>query len=480
MRVLFAAAEMTPIAKVGGLADVVGALPIALQRAGVDVRIILPRYEQIDLGKLQANEQGPLNVTVGEGPVVIRVWEGTFPGAQVPLILLEHGGYLSRGPIYFEEGTPEALWAEMRRFLVFQLAVSAYVQRRRWTPDILHCHDWQASLLPLLTRGRVKTLLTIHNLAMPGLWNAQEVRQFLCLKDDELPELTGDGQGKLSLLGLGISTADKLNTVSPTYAQEILTPELGLGLEGLLKKRRNDLSGILNGIDGERFNPAQDPAVAPYDADHLDGKQENRVRLLKRFKLLGNGPVFGFVGRLTDQKGSELIVGARQFFAHHDANLVVLGKGNSTYEDEVRALADALPNATAVIGFDATLAQQIYAGSDFFLMPSRFEPCGLGQLIALRYGAVPIVRATGGLKDTVTDIGEAQGTGIVFRDFTPSAFQQALDRAVTLYADRERFRSTVERGMRQVFSWDRSAATYRALYDKLMSAGKGLSPKRRR
>lgn len=474
-RVLFAAAEVTPIAKVGGLADVVGALPIALRRLGFDVRIVLPRYEQIDPARLGCVERGDVTVTVSEGRFPVKVWEGALPQTDVPVFFLENDAFLSRGPIYFEQSAAEGSFVEFRRFLFYDLAVAAFLQTSPWQPDILHCHDWQTGLLPALTAGRYPSVFTIHNLAMQGKWAAKDILTFLVLDDASRPAWSfRDRNGDLNLLGTAIISADRVNTVSPSYAEEILTPALGGGLEELLTQHRQKLSGILNGIDTDRFDPAHDPAIVSYDAQHLERKRENRLRLLKRFQLTGEGPVFGFVGRLTEQKGSELIVASREFFTRNGASLVMLGKGLKAFEAEAEQLAKQLAGrAGVVIGFDATLAQQIYAGSDFFLMPSYFEPCGLGQLIALRYGTIPVVRATGGLRDTVKDIQGDGGTGITFDDYAPAGLAAGLHRALTLYRDTVAFRAVQQRAMAQDFSWNQSAQRYANLYRELLPAAVG-------
>ncbi len=477
LRVLFAAAEVTPIAKVGGLADVVGALPIALRRLGLDVRIVLPRYEQIDPARLGCVDRGDVTVTVSEGQFKVKVWAGVLPQTDVPVFFLDNGSFLSQGPIYFEQSAADGSFVEFRRFLFFDLAVAAFLQTFPWQPHILHCHDWQTGLLPALTAGQYPSVFTIHNLAMQGGWAAKDILTFALLDDAPHPALSfRDRNGDLNLLGTAIISADRVNTVSPSYAEEILTPALGVGLEGLLAQHRQKLSGILNGIDTDRFDPVHDPAIVPYDARHLERKRENRVRLLQRFKLTGAGPIFGFVGRLTEQKGSELIVANREFFARNGANLVLLGKGLKAFEAEAEQLTKQLVGqAGVVIGFDATLAQQIYAGSDFFLMPSYFEPCGLGQLIALRYGTVPVVRATGGLRDTVQDIQGDDGTGITFAEYTPAGLAAGLYRALALYQDTNAFRAAQQRAMAQDFSWNQSAQQYANLYHELLpsAAGRG-------
>lgn len=474
-KILFVAAELTPLAKTGGLADVVGALPIALRNLGFDVRVIIPRYSMIDAPKLGFRRTGGLTVTVSEGVVPVGCWVGSLPGTEVPVYLLENNEFLSRGSIYFEQTAEEKTFIEFRRFLFFDQAVVEFLKRSDWQPDILHGHDWEAALLPLMTDRRYRSVLTVHNLAIQGVWRSDEISRFLLRTPADFPAPTSlPDSDDLNLLGLGIETSDAVTTVSPNYAQEILTPAFGRALEGLLAAHRDKLRGILNGIDTDRFDPATDPAIHHYDRQHLGEKSANRRLLYREFSLTGRGPVFGFIGRLTDQKGIDLVVEAADWFAEHDASLVVLGKGLTPYERQAVSLKSRLPDrAAVVIGFDAALAQRIYAGSDFFLMPSRFEPCGLGQMIALRYGTPPIVRAVGGLKDTVRDLKERGGTGVVFNHFTQEALTAALDRALALFAQPAQYRRVQDQGMRQDFSWAASARQYTELYQDVL---RGRSP----
>lgn len=470
IKILFAAAELTPLAKSGGLADVVGALPIALRQRDFDVRCIIPKYEVINAAGLGFRRGRTLSVTVGGGTYAVPVWEGVVPKTEVPAYLLENPDFLSRGGIYFEQSADERTFAEFRRFLFFQVAVAAFLQSADWQPDLLHGHDWETALLPLLTHRRTPFILTLHNVAMQGIWNAGEIRRFLRLDLQPPPELvTASPHDNLNLLGIGIRAADRVTTVSPNYAREILAPEFGLGLESMLREAGDRLVGILNGIDTERFDPAHDPDIVAYSAERLEKKQENTRRLRADFGLTGAGPIFGHIGRLTEQKGIDLIASARDWFARTRANLVILGKGLTEFETIARALPKQLPGLCAtVIGFDPVLAQRIYAGSDFFLMPSRFEPCGLGQLISLRYGTPPIVRSTGGLKDTVRDVRQASGTGFVFESYETAALIEVLDRARQLLMQPSDYRAVQRRGMAEDFSWGASADAYARVYREVL------------
>lgn len=466
-KVLFAAAELTPLAKSGGLADVVGALPIALRGLGYDTRIIIPRYSMIDAAGVGFRRTGEISVTVSEGAFPVGVWEGELPHSDVPVILLESEPFLSRGGIYFEQSLAEKDFSEHRRFLFFTRAIEVWLNQSTWQPDILHSHDWETGLLPILTEHKYKSILTLHNLAIQGLWNRAEVEGLLQLTPGSLPAVPGTKPDDVNILGIGILNHDFVTTVSPTYAQEIHTPEYGSGLETLIQQEVSKISGILNGIDVQRFNPETDAAIVQYNSDTLDLKQKNRQPLLDKFKLTGTGPLYGFVGRLTDQKGIDIVAETVETLRAQDANLIILGKGIKECEAMATTLAEQLPGrAGVVIGFDAQLAQQLYAGVDIMLVPSKFEPCGLVQMISLRYGTPALVRATGGLKDTVQD----GVTGIVFKDYSATALAEALDRAAALWKDPAAYRRVQQAGMAQDFSWTHSAKAYADLYDRVLSA----------
>ncbi|MFA6908530.1 MAG: glycogen synthase [Patescibacteria group bacterium] len=481
-RILFAASEITPLAKVGGLADVVGALPKSLTQKGMDVRVILPRYDTIDLQTLSHRiiaEKIPVPFSGKDEQVTLI--EAQVPGTKIPLLLIEHEHYLSRGGVY----PPPTLVSETARFSFFSRAILAIFDELAWWPNIIHCHDWHVSMIPILLRGlgkqdsryaKIKTLLTIHNLALQGGQEVAELCTQLSLSANDLaPSRTSDSTGlHTSHLAQGISTADKLSTVSPTYAQEILTAQYGAGLEALISSRKDSLVGILNGIDTQRFNPETDPAIASlYSASALDGKKKNKITLQSLCRLPATrDPVIGIVSRLTDQKGVDLLAHiAKDIFAL-PAQVVVLGAGDPAIERMLKDLEHEYPQQMHVrIGYDAAFAQQVYAGADMFAMPSKFEPCGLGQMIAMRYGAVPIVRATGGLADTVIDATNHtdSGNGFSFKPFTPEALHDAVLRAYRAYQTPKEWHAILQRAMKADFSWDTSSDAYIALYSSLRS-----------
>jgi starch synthase len=479
MTIAFATSELTPIAKVGGLGDVAGALPKALAHLGVNVCVIMPRYDTIDAQKYPVKDTGRSITVRAQGKdYTVSIHQTVIPGSEVPVYLLENRDFLTGGGVYFEKSAIVNSFQEIERFLFFSMAVIPALEALGIEPDVLHCQDWHTGILPTLAKiagGHTKTLFTIHNLANQGKWGAADICNFLGLTVADHPNLAQrDQHNDINLIQQGILSADLVNTVSPSYAQEILTPEFGYGLEGNLANRGNELSGILNGIDVDRFNPATDKDIPQTysSATAAAGKAAAKVLLQKKSGLAVDPaiPVFGFVGRLTNQKGTELLPGLIDQFLATGAQLILLGTGDAQLEAQARDLAAKAPKQImTTIGFDAELAQLIYAGSDFFLMPSQFEPCGLGQMIAMRYGTPPIVRATGGLRDTVQEFDAAtgQGTGFIFKDFTSEAFWVEIARALEVFKQPSAYATLRTNDMAQDFSWDTSAKHYVALYERL-------------
>ncbi|HEY0931820.1 MAG TPA: glycogen synthase GlgA [Gemmatimonas sp.] len=471
MNVLFVAAEATPYVKTGGLADVAGALPAALRSLGHDVRVTLPRYREVRERGVAV--EGPLAATflpLGERAEELRVWRAKDD--DVPTYLLDVPSAFERGVIYGEAD-------DHRRFILFARAVLATMQHLRevegWQPDVVHCHDWHAALVInylktyyAYTFGHIATVFTIHNLAYQGQVHP-DVLGVAGLSEAGLVE-NGLGAGiahSFNFMARGILYADVVSTVSPTYAREIMTPDYGERLDGLLRRRQDRVAGILNGIDAERYNPATDAQIAAtYDVGHMDGKAVCKAALQERTGLPveASRPLLGVVSRLVEQKGFDLLhVIMPWLLQETDAQLVLLGSGQPYLQDAFERLAHQHPQRVAVTtGFDTAFAQQIYAGSDAFLMPSRFEPCGLGQLIALRYGSVPIVRATGGLADTVREGWD--GNGFRFHPYEAGHFIDAIRRALVSYRDVEGWKLLRERGMKEDHSWTTSAKHYAGLY----------------
>ena len=469
MKVLFVAAEVAPFAKVGGLADVAGALPKALCALGHDVRVIMPRYASIDAARyaIQPELGGTLFAVPGSSePAQLHRAEA----GEVQVFFVGNERYFGRENVYGYED-------DVERFLYFCRAALAGVDAVGWAPDVVHVNDWHTAAIPHWMRsgyelpgavGSAASVITIHNLAYQGAFDPT-----LYPREWINPEVLSDaGDGSRNLLAEGISSADLVTTVSERYAEEITQPEYGEGLDDLLRRRSNELRGIINGIDYEAFDPSRDPALArQYSADDAVGKEACKAALQQEagFDVSARTPLIGIVGRLADQKGFDLVAEiAEPFLREVDAQIVMLGTGEERYHDLFRELAAQNRRQLAVyLKFDAALAQRIYAGSDMFLMPSRFEPCGLGQLISLRYGTVPVVRFTGGLADTVADYQPAtrRGTGFVFREYQPIALSLALGRALETFRQPDRWQEIQLQGMRHDVSWQRSAGKYVEVYE---------------
>jgi starch synthase len=476
-KILFVTSEALPLMKTGGLGDVCGSLPQALQALGADVRLLLPGYRDAvaQAGRLKAVAQ--LSLPPLAQPVVLL--EGKLPGTRVKVWLIDFP------PAYDRPGNPylNALghpWHDNAARFALLARVAAAIARGQadldWLPEVVHAHDWQTGLVPALLAEdpvRPATVFTIHNLAYQGIF-PYETFQSLHLPSALWSLHALEFHGQLSFIKGGIVFADRITTVSPTYAREIQTPEHGYGLDGLLRHRITHLSGILNGIDTRAWNPARDSFLTnPYSAQRLAHKQENKTALQQEFKLRVDPKVtlIGMVSRMVDQKGVDLLLDALPALMDLPLQLVVLGTGEAEYERALRTQAALYPDRLAVlVGYDEAIAHRIQAGADLFLMPSRFEPCGLSQLYSLRYGTVPIVRRVGGLADTVVDASPANiaagtATGIVFDAATAEALLGAIQRALTLSQDRRRWKKIQLTGMRQDFSWRHSAAEYLLLYE---------------
>jgi len=470
MKILFVASECTPIAKVGGLGDVIGALPKALTELGLDVRIAIPKYRIIDENKYHF-ELIASKIKVKEE--FINIYQGFLPESQVIVYLLDNNKYFGQDGVYLGKSAFVDSFKEIKRFLFFSQSIPETFKFLDWQPQIIHCHDWHTALIPLILKTKykiqnTKTLLTIHNLANQGKWAHNEALDFLNLKGDEAKSLKIiDNKGNLNLFQQGILNADILNTVSQNYAKEIQTKEYGEGLEGDLVNRQGELFGIINGIDYERFNPQTDPDIKiNYSLNSLEKRTENKIDLQKAsgFTENSNIPLLGIVSRLSSQKGIDLILEIIPELVKLSCQLVVLGVGENEYEKKLEEFSKKYPkNISSHIRFDPVLAQKIYAGSDIFLMPSQFEPCGLGQMIAMRYGAIPIVRKTGGLAETIQD----KKTGFVFKSYNKKAFLKSFKTALSFYQNKNKWQELIQEAMSQDFSWKKSAKRYLKLYKKL-------------
>jgi starch synthase len=474
------ASEATPFSKTGGLADVMGALPAALARLGWHPTVVVPKYRGVSAGTLV--ERFPL--TVGGFTREAGIFEAPLAdGARA--ILIECPDLYDRDAIYGPNNTdyPD----NPRRFAFLVRAAFEFVARRDPPPSIIHAHDWQAGLAPVYLKtlyashpvlGGVPAVFTIHNLAYQGLfepdWLPRLDLGWELLTPDRL-----EFWGRISFLKGGIVDASLITTVSPRYAAEIQTPELGFGFDGILRSRRSDLVGILNGIDTRVWDPAHDPFIPePYDITNLSGKVAAKKEALRRFGLPEDAlkkPLVGVVSRMIDQKGFDLLAALEDRLPRLNASFIVLGTGEPRYQDLWIRLARTYPRQIAAhVGFDEALAHIVEAGSDIFLMPSRFEPCGLNQMYSLRYGTVPVVRSVGGLADTVQDASPltASSTGFVFRPYEPSALLSALNRALQLFENKADWHTLMANGMRMDYSWDRSAAKYVNIYERVLARGR--------
>lgn len=479
MKIVIATAEAVPYVKTGGLADVAGALFKEYRRMKKDAYIILPLYKKIKESQPSLTDTG-VKIKV---PVGSRVIEGRI-FSQSSAYFIECEEFFAREELY---GTPEGDYADnASRFVFFSRGILETCKTMNFQPDVIHCNDWQTGLVPLYLRTiygadkffrNTASILTIHNLGYQGLFPSSEM------------PLTGLGwelfnpegiefYGKVNFLKAGISSADILNTVSNTYSKEILSKEFGCGLDGVLRNRVRDLYGVINGIDYEEWDPSRDDFIpAKYSHDDISGKAFCKKELMKSlFRPLdnldaGRIPLIGMVGRLSAQKGLDLVLQSVNELLSIGVKLVILGKGDEIFHRSLSEIAKKYKGRVSVIiGFVEALAHRIYAGSDFFLMPSRYEPCGLGQLIALRYGCIPIARKTGGLVDTVQDYEPltSKGTGFLFSDYTPSAMQEAVKRALCVYTDKDKFQGMLVNGMQMDFSWKKSAKRYIKLYNEII------------
>ena len=481
LHVVHVASEASPYAKTGGLGDVLAALPPALARAGVDVTVVLPGYRAAHAVATSTRRLGTVSARVSS-----RVDDAAIAavdGAAVPTLLVDAPRYFDRPALYGEDGRDYPDNAE--RFVFFCRAALEWLRRMTPPPDVVHVHDWQAALVPVLLAvdravlypelRAARTITTVHNLAYQGrFWEADW--HLLNLDRGLFTPDALEFYGYINFLKGGLVLADAVTTVSPRYADEIRTPAFGEGLDGVLRARTADLVGILNGVDYATWSPATDPAIAArYDRDDLTGKARCKAALQTELGLdvRSDVPVLAVISRLAQQKGIDLVADvAPELLDTTDAQLAILGSGEARLEAALLALHDRVPERVAVrLGFDDPLAHRIEAGADLLLMPSRYEPCGLSQLYSLRYGTVPVVHATGGLADTVIDYDPSAdtGTGFAFHALAPAPFLDAIRRALALRRDTPRWQALVRRGMAADFSWDASATRYRALYEDVLA-----------
>lgn len=477
LKICLVSAEVAPLAKTGGLADVSAALAGYLHRAGHDVRMLMPFYNTIDTGSLDivpVEFLQDIPVSIGARKGVFSIDTTTLPGSETPVYLLRCPDLYERGSIYTNDDD------EHRRFILLARAAIEMCQHMAFSPDVFSCHDWHTALLPVYLKtvyawdklfARTKTVLTIHNIGYQGIFTS-DIMDDVGLNDGAGELHQKDlGRGRINFLKTGILHADQLTTVSPTHAKEILEAEYGMGLQDMLRTRQASLVGILNGVDNLEWNPESDPLIpANFSTADMAGKSVCKKVLMDDLQLAGRDdrPLVGIVTRLAGQKGIELMEGVLpKLLKKRDFALAVLGSGEPRYERFFENLQNSARDRVCFYrGYSNKLAHWIEAGSDFFLMPSLYEPCGLNQMYSLTYGAVPIVRETGGLADAVQmiDPGTATGTGIVFRDYNLAGLDWAMNTAMDLYSNKPLMKKVIANGMSMDFSWNRQGKIYVELF----------------
>jgi len=472
LKVLFVSAEVSPYAKSGGLGDVAGSLPKELHKCGVDIRVVFPKYRTIKPELLT-------DLTYINSFEIMLDWRRQYAGvfsisADVPTYLIDNEFYFGRECFY-------GYGDDYERFAFFAKAALEFLAVIDFQPDVIHFNDWQTGLgciylkdiyKKFLSYSQIKTLFTIHNLQYQGTFG-REILNSIELNDGYFVNDKIEFHGNISLMKAGLTYADAISTVSDSYAHEIQTPQYGYGMDGVLRSRNHQLFGIVNGIDTGVYNPETDKRIfANFSAGDFGGKAVNKAKLQEHLGLpvRADVPMFSIISRLVDQKGFDLIAGAMEELMHKDVQLVVLGTGDGRYEHMFKHMAWRFPDKmSANILFNEELAQRIYAGSNFFLMPSLFEPCGLGQLLAMRYGTIPIVRRTGGLADTVQHYNwdDNTGNGFAFNDYALSGLMWAINEALSVFHNEDAMRTIIGNAMHSDFSWGRSAEKYIELYRKL-------------
>ena len=476
MKILFASSEVIPFAKTGGLADVSGSLPEALAALGHEVAVVTPLYRSTKEGKHELrHDERVLSVPFKTQQWETQVFRG-HSGEGIPVYFIQRDEFFDRTGLY---GTPEGDYRDnAERFIFFNLSFIELARLMEFSPDIVHCHDWQTSLIPVYLKSvygsdpqfqKARSVFTVHNLAYQGVF-PKEIMEVSGLPAELFVVKGLEYYGKMNFMKGGILFSDKITTVSERYAQEIQTPEYGYGLEGVLKDRSMDISGILNGVDYTSWNPQTNPHIAAnYSAKDFSGKSQCREELMGLFGLQGTGksPVIGMISRMADQKGFDILADAMEDLMKIDIRLVILGTGDAKYENQYAQLGKRYAGRLGVkVGFDNTLAHKIEAGSDMFLMPSKYEPCGLNQMYSLKFGTIPIVRATGGLDDTIREFDPetGKGNGFKFKAYSSAELIKAVKRARYLYRNNLLWTKLVQNAMKEDFSWKRSARKYEEVY----------------
>ncbi len=487
MKICYAASEMAPLIKTGGLGDVLGALPEAMQKQGNDIKLFLPHYKSLDTSDHKIKPVASnIKIKINDQNYPLKINKIRYKKNNMEVYLIGSDYYFNRDGLYLDPETGKDYSDNDERFIFFVRAVLALLKEIDFKPDFVHAHDWQTALIPVFLKtdygndpfySNIKSILTIHNLAFHGEFKPERFK-LLELSDKLMMPATGafEFYGKVNFLKAGIIYSDYITTVSKRYADEIQTKEFGCGLEGVLKERKDDLYGILNGVDYKIWSPSRDHKIyTTYHIANLSGKRTNKIELLNELQLpiRDAAPLIGIISRLEDQKGWNLIKEVADDILSMNVQLIVLGTGQKEYHELLESLEKKYPDkCRALLEFDDQMAHRIEAASDIFLMPSIFEPCGLNQMYSLKYGTIPVVREVGGLADTVTDYGSdnCHGTGFVFKEKDSKAMLTAIKRAVDLFARKRTWTKFMKVGMKKDFSWSRTAKKYSKLYNNLLNS----------
>ncbi len=483
VRILFVSTEITPFAKMGGLGDVSAALGKYLKLVGHDIRLVMPLYDFIDRDKFgikPLSAMQTIGITMGDKSFSARIWSAKLPNSATDVYFVDNALLFGRGNVYGSDAD------EHVRFAFLSRAALELCQRLGWAPQIVHANDWHTALLPIYLKtlyawdrlfAQTKTVLTIHNIGYQGVFPVETLGDLGLKSHYAFFDAYDLYHGRINFLKNGILQAHKITTVSPTYAKEIQTPEFGNGLDGILRMRRHDLVGILNGVDYDEWSPQKDPYIPfHYSIRSLHRKRKNKEHLLRQFhwpETALQDPLLSIISRLVEQKGIDLLMGAiKDQILRFNARLVVLGSGEKKYEAFFTDLQEQFPRHVFFFrGYDYPLSHLIEAGADIFLMPSRYEPCGLNQIYSLKYGTVPIVRKTGGLADTVRlyDWKNQTGDGFVFENYDVDGLNWALEYALTTFPNKKAWQQIMRNGMQKDFSWQKQVHQYELLYRQLIS-----------
>lgn len=481
MKILFITFELAPFTKVGGLADVMGSLPKYLQSNETEMAIFTPLIGSIDKEKynIKELENSQLKINFGYAQYVFKLYMSKLPKTNINVFFIDNPKFFSCFNCVYPTGIDS--WYEQERFITFSKAALEYTRLINFKPDIIHCNDWHTSMIPVWLKTsykndsffqNTKTVFSIHNLAYQGRY-FPEILDFAQISREEVFHPYGlEHYGSLIWMKGAINYSDKIIAVSPKYAQEILTYEYGEGLDWTLRNNQNKLIGILNGIDYEEFNPQTDKKIPfNYDLNNLENKEKCKINITKDYWLeyKKDRPLIAIISRLVEQKGIDLLKFAEKDLMNLDADIIVLGTGEKRYEDFFVWLSYNSKNIRAKIEYKADLSNRIYAGADMFLMPSRFEPCGLSQLIALKYGTIPIVRATGGLDDTIIGYPNDTADGFKFYNYNADDMLNSIKQAINVYKDKKEWQKIIKNAMKADFSWSRSAQKYLQVYKSLIN-----------